>query len=425
MKKATTVLAAAIAFLVLPVQAEVTKARPEDVGLSSERLQRIQDTMRRHIEAGDFSGAVTLVARKGRLAHFEAHGFMDLETKAPMPANAVFRIASMTKPVVAVAILMMMEEGKLRLSDPVSRFIPEFKTLKYAVPLEQTASAGGRGAGQGAPPAETPFYTVPTSREITIRDLLTHTSGLVSGGISTTEAAKITRKPTDTLADYLPKLSIVPLAFQPGTRWAYSPGAGFDTLGRVVEVASGQPLDQFLRQRIFVPLGMKDTFFYFPPKDRLARVPPVYQRTPNGMQKVENPDSARSAVYFGGGGGLLSTAEDYVQFGQMLLNGGQLNGTRLLGPRTVDLMKSIHVPDSLPGRPPGRSFGLSVQVISDAIAAGIPVSTGSYGWDGAFGTHFWNDPKEQIVGLLMIQTANSNRQADRDFEMAIMQSIIE
>jgi CubicO group peptidase (beta-lactamase class C family) len=170
---------------------------------------------------------------------------------------------------------------------------------------------------------------------------------------------------------------------------------------------------------------MKDTFFYFPPKDRVSRVPMVYQRTPNGMQKVENPDSARSAVYFGGGGGLLSTAEDYLQFGQMLLNGGQLNGTRLLGPRTVDLMKSIHVPDSVPGRPAGRSFGLSVQVISDAIAAGIPVSTGSYGWDGAFGTHFWNDPKEQIVGLLMIQTANSNRQADRDFEMAIMQAIIE
>ncbi|MGH9148301.1 MAG: serine hydrolase domain-containing protein, partial [Vicinamibacterales bacterium] len=239
MKKTVTAIVAAIAFLVLPVEAELTKARPEEVGLSSERLQRIQDAMRRHIEAGDFSGAVTLVARKGRLAHLEAHGFMDLETKTPMPGTAVFRIASMTKPVIAVAILMMMEEGKLRLSDPVSRFIPEFKTLKYAVPLE----ASGRGAGPGTPPAETPFYTVPTNREITIRDLLTHTSGLVSGGISATEAAKITRKPTDTLADHLPRLSVVPLAFQPGTRWAYSPGAGFDSLGRVVEVASGQPLD--------------------------------------------------------------------------------------------------------------------------------------------------------------------------------------
>jgi CubicO group peptidase (beta-lactamase class C family) len=425
MTRAITAIVAAATLLVLPLGAETTRARPEDVGLSSERLQRIQDTMRRHIEAADFSGAVTLVARKGRLAHLEAHGIMDLETKTPMPRDAVFRIASMTKPVIAVAILMMMEEGKLRLSDPVSRFIPEFKSLKYAVPLEQAASVAGRGAGPGGPPAETPFYTVPTNREITIRDLLTHTSGLVSGGISTAEAAKITRKPTDTLADFLPRLGAIPLAFQPGTRWAYSPGAGFDSLGRIVEVASGQPLDQFLRQRVFVPLGMKDTFFYFPPKDRMARVPPVYQRAPTGMQKVENPDSARSAVYFGGGGGLLSTAEDYLQFGQMLLNGGQLNGTRLLGPRTVDLMQAIHVPDTLPGRPPGRSFGLSVQVISDAIAAGVPVSKGSYGWDGAFGTHFWNDPKEQIVGLLMIQTANSNRQADRDFETAIMQAIID
>ncbi|HEY7447819.1 MAG TPA: serine hydrolase domain-containing protein, partial [Vicinamibacterales bacterium] len=363
MTQALTAVVAAVTLLVLPLGAETTRARPEDVGLSSERLQRIQDTMRRHIEAGDFSGAVTLVARKGRLAHLEAHGTMDLEAKTPMPRDAVFRIASMTKPVIAVAILMMMEEGKLRLSDPVSRFIPEFKNLKYAVPIE-TAAAAGRGAGPGGPPAETPFYTVPTNREITVRDLLTHTSGLVSGGISATEAAKIERKPTDTLADYLPKLGAVPLAFQPGTRWAYSPGAGFDTLGRIVEVASGQPLDQFLRQRVFVPLGMKDTFFYFPPMDRLPRVPRVYRRAPTGMQKVENPDSARSAVYFGGGGGLLSTAEDYLQFGQMLLNGGQLNGTRLLGPRTVDLMQAIHIPDTLAGRPAGRSFGLSVQVIS-------------------------------------------------------------
>jgi CubicO group peptidase (beta-lactamase class C family) len=424
MTRALTALVAAVTLLVLPLEAETTRARPEDVGLSSERLQRIGDTMRRHIEAGDFSGAVTLVARKGRLAHLEAHGTMDLEAKTPMPRDAVFRIASMTKPVIAVAILMMMEEGKLRLSDPVSRFIPELKNLKYAVPIEAAAGVG-RAAGPGGPPAETPFYTVPSNREITVRDLLTHTSGLVSGGISATEAAKIERKPTDTLADYLPKLGAVPLAFQPGTRWAYSPGAGFDTLGRIVEVTSGQPLDEFLRQRVFVPLGMKDTFFYFPPKDRLSRVPRVYQRAPNGMQKVENPDSARSAVYFGGGGGLLSTAEDYLQFGQMLLNGGQLNGTRFLGPRTVDLMQAIHIPDTLAGRPAGRSFGLSVQVISDAIAAAVPVSRGSYGWDGAFGTHFWNDPKEQIVGVMMIQTQNPNRQADRDFETAIMQAIID
>ncbi len=263
------------------------------------------------------------------------------------------------------------------------------------------------------------------SREITVRDLLTHTSGLVSGGISASEATKVVRKPTDTLADYLPKLAAVPLAFQPGSRWAYSPSIGFETLGRVVEVASGQTFDKFLRQRVFEPLGMKDTFFYFPPPDRMQRMPTVYQRTPKGMEKAANPDAARSAVYFAGGGGLVSTAEDYLQFGQMLLNDGQLDGKRLLGPRTVELMRSIHIPDTLTGRPRGRSFGLSVQVVTDAVASGLAISTGSYGWDGAFGTHFWNDPNEQIVGLMMVQTSNPNREADRDFETAVMQAIVE
>ena len=228
---------------------------------------------------------------------------------------------------------------------------------------------------------------MPAAREITIRDLLTHTSGLVSGGISATEAAKMPRKPTDALADYIPRLAAVPLAFQPGSRWTYSPGAGFDTLGRVVEVISGQTFDAFLRQRIFEPLGMKDTFFY-PPDDRLPRVATIYQRTPEGLQKA--PDQRVTPnKYFSGGGGLMSTAEDYLQFGQMLVNGGQLNGKRLLSPTTVELMSSIHVKDTFPGRPAGRSWGLSVQVISDPIAAAMRVSPGSFGWDGAFGTHFW------------------------------------
>jgi CubicO group peptidase (beta-lactamase class C family) len=425
MTKATTAVLVVVALLAPPLRAASTKVRPEDVGVSSERLMRVNEAVRRHIDAGGFSGAVTLVARKGRLIHLEAHGLMDRGAQKPMSTDAVFRIASMTKPVVAVAVLMMMEEGKLRLSDPVSRFIPEFKNLKVAMPLQRAGAAEAGSAAPGAPSSEPGFSAVPADREITIRDLLTHTSGLVSGGISATEAAKITRKPTDTLADYLPKLASVPLAFQPGARWAYSPGAGFDTLGRVVEVASGQPFDRFLRERVFTPLGMKDTFFYFPPPDRLSRIPSMYQRTPKGIQKVESPDVTRSSVYFGGGGGLLSTAEDYLQFAQMLLNGGHLNGTRLLGPKTVELMRSIHLPDTFPGRPRGRSWGLSVQVVSDAVSAGLAVSNGSYGWDGAFGTHFWVDPKEQIVALMMMQVSNPNREADRDFENAVMQAILE
>ncbi len=419
MKRTSTVAAgfAALALFVVSLDALPTSARPEEVGLSSDRLQRIRETIQRHITAGDISGAVTLVARKGRVAHLEAHGQMDLESKKPMPQNAVFRMASMTKPIVGVAILMMMEEGRVRLSDPVSRFVPEFKGLQVAVEMPRTP-------GPATQAVEPTFYTVPAAREITIRDLLTHTSGLVSGGVSATEAAKIQRKPTDTLATYLPKLASVPLAFQPGSRWTYSPGAGFDTLGRIVEAASGQPLDQFLRQRLFGPLGMKDTFFYGP-TDRQPRVPTMYQRAPGGMTIVENPDRQRSATYFSGGGGLLGTAEDYVQFAQMLLNGGQLNGTRLLGPKTVELMRSVHVPDTLAGRPAGRGFGLSVQVVDNPVAAGHSVSAGSYGWDGAFGTHFWIDPKEQLVGILMVQTASPNRQTDRDFETAVMQAIIE
>jgi CubicO group peptidase (beta-lactamase class C family) len=393
--------------------------RPEDVGLSSDRLKRIPATIQRHIDEGNVSGAVTLVARNGRVAHLQAHGYMDIAVKKPMPTNAVFRIMSMTKPVVGAAILMMMEEGRLRLSDPVSRFIPEYKHLKVAVEAP-------RAAGPGAAARDEPlsFYTVPATREITVRDLLTHTSGLVSGGVSATEAAKIDRARTDTIGNYLPKLATVPLAFQPGSRWAYSPGAGFDALGRIVEVASDQPLDRFLRERIFQPLGMKDTFFVGT-EEREMRAPLVYQRTPNGLVTQQPPAQRPSGTYFGGGGGLVSTAEDYARFGQMLLNGGQLDGQRLLGRWTVDLMRSVHVPDSFPGRQPGRAFGLSVQVVTDPVAAGYSVSSGSYGWIGAWGTHSWIDPTEKLVGIMLVQTSNPNRQVDRDFETAVMQAIVE
>ncbi len=414
---ASGLLGLACVWSVASLSAVPTTSRPEEVGLSSDRLKRIQSTIQRHMEEGDISGAVTLVARNGRVAHLQAHGYMDLEAKRPMAPNAVFRIMSMTKPVVGAAILMMMEEGKLRLSDPVSRYIPEYKSLKVAV---ETPRPAGPGAAAGDPT----FYMVPASREITIRDLLTHTSGLVSGGISASEAGKIDRARTDTLATYLPKLGSVPLAFQPGTRWAYSPGAGFDALGRIVEVASSQPFDRFLRERIFQPLGMNDTYFVGT-ADRAPRVPLVYQRSAKGLTAQPAPTQPPSGTYFGGGGGLVSTAEDYVRFAQMLLNGGQLEGKRLLGRWTVDLMRSVHVPDTFTGRQPGRAFGLSVQVVTDPVAAGYSVSPGSFGWIGAWGTHSWIDPKEKIVGIMMVQTSNPNRQVDRDYETAVMQAIVE
>jgi CubicO group peptidase (beta-lactamase class C family) len=413
----TVVVSGFLGLVCVSFASALSTGRPEEVGLSSDRLKRIETTIQRHIDEGDISGAVTLVARNGKIAHLQAHGHMDVAAKRPMATNGVFRIMSMTKPIVGAAILMMMEEGLLRLSDPVSRFVPEFKALKVAV--ETPRSSGPGEAGRDAS-----FYTVPAAREITIRDLLTHTSGLVSGGISATEAARIDRARTDTLATYLPKLAVVPLAFQPGTRWAYSPGAGFDTLGRIVEVASAQPLDRFMRERIFAPLGMKDTYFVGT-QDRAPLVPLVYQRSAKGLMPQPASGQGPSGVYFGGGGGLVSTAEDYVRFAQMLLNGGQLDGHRLLGRPTVDLMRSVHVPDTFPGRPAGRAFGLSVQVVTDPVAAGYSVSPGSYGWIGAWGTHSWMDPKERLVGIMMVQTSNPNRQTDRDFETAVMQAIVE
>lgn len=392
--------------------------RPDSVGLSEARLRRIHDTIQRHIDARQTSGAVTLVARKGHIAHLEAHGLMDLDTKKAMATDATFRIFSMSKPVAGVAILMLMEEGKVRLTDPVSTFIPEFRGLKVAVPQEAKA------VPPGAPAAPPQYYTIPAAREITIQDLLTHVSGLGSGPASSAEMQRIARKEGEKLADFIPRLGSTPLDFQPGSRWTYSPLAAFDTLGRVVEVASGLAFDEFLRQRIFQPLGMKDTYFH-PGDNGWGRVVTAYTRADGALKMADNPNRLNSRTYFSGGGGLLSTAEDYAQFALMLAEGGQLNGKRLLSPKTVELMGSVFVPDTLPGRQPGRSYGLSVQVVNDPIAAGQRVSPGSFGWDGAFGTHFWVDPKEKIVGLLMIQTTNPNRQLDRDFENAVMQAVVE
>ncbi len=311
------------------VAASLPAAKPEDAGMSTERLQRIHESIQRHIEAGEISGAVTAVARRGRVVHFKAHGLMDIESKKPMEKDAIFRLASMSKPITGVAVMMLVEEGKIRLSDPVSKFLPEFRDMKVAMPREHAAGPV-RGAAE-----EPDFYTIPVNREITIQDLLTHTSGLVStvsGGFGVRLAAKLApRGPADTLASYVPKLATIPLDFQPGTQWAYSGGAGPDTLSRIVEIVSGQTYDEFLRTRIFEPLGMKDTFFY-PPDDKRPRLVTLYRKTPNGLEKSANQDGFSSNTYFSGAGGLMSTAADYLQFGQMLLNGGELNGKRLFEP---------------------------------------------------------------------------------------------
>jgi CubicO group peptidase (beta-lactamase class C family) len=406
----------AIGVLTLPLAAGagvVPKAAPEEVGLSSERLERVTGVVREHIEAGNVSGAVTLVARRGRIAHFEAQGYADAESRTRMRTDHIFRLASMSKPVTGVAIMMLVEEGKIRLADPVSRFIPEFSELnQVAVPRP----SGPEGS----------YDLVAATREITIRDLLTHGSGLVSGGLGARAAAELApRSPSDTLATYIPKLAAVPLDFEPGTLWRYSGLAGFDVLGRVIEVVSGQTFDEFLEERLFAPLGMPDTAFHFTGA-RADRVATIYSRTPQGL--VANEQQALNDHYFSGAGGLASTAEDYLQLAQMLVDGGALGDRRYLSPRTVDLMIANHTGDMVNGqfgRPArGMGFGLSMQIVLDPVAADLAVSKGAYGWAGGSGVSFWIEPEEDMVSIFMTQ-GGSGGALRRGFEAAVRQAIID
>jgi CubicO group peptidase (beta-lactamase class C family) len=420
------ILAAATLALSLPLSAaSLPTAKPEEVGLSSERLQRIHEMIMRHIEAQDVSGAVTLVARRGRVVHFETHGLMDLETKKPMAKDAIFRLASSTKPITATAVLMLMEEGKLKLTDPVANYIPEFRNSKVAVVLPQA----GRGGAPSQAPAPPNYYTVPANHDLTIFDLLTHTGGLLTGGVSNASFQALTRAltPTDTLADLIPKLGAFPLDFQPGTAWRYSGEAGFDTLGRIVEVASGMTFDQFLRQRLFEPLGMNSTFFNVPEKD-LPRLPTVYRKTPDGLQKTTATIPPGGPAFFAGAGGLKASVEDYLMFAQMLCNGGQLNGKRILSPWTVATMQSNHVGELFSGQnggpPKGMGFGLGGEVVVSMVDGLLRRPDGSYAWGGAYGTFWWVNRREQMVAIMFIQTS-AWREMQREFDNVVSQAVIE
>jgi CubicO group peptidase (beta-lactamase class C family) len=398
----------------LAVAGAVPSGKPEEVGLSGPRLERVTQVVRRHIDAGEVAGVVTLVARRGRIVHFEAQGLADIRSRTPMRTDSIFRLASMSKPITAIAIMMLVEEGEIRLSDPVSRFIPEFEKLdKVAVPRAN----GPEGS----------YDTVDAVRPITIRDLLTHGSGLVSGGLGARASNELApRSPDDTLATYIPKLAAVPLDFQPGTLWRYSGLAGFDVLSRVVEVVSDQPYDEFLRARLFGPLGMSDTGFHFM-GERARRVATIYTRGSEGLLQP-NPQQELNPVYLSGAGGLASSAEDYLQFAQMLLNGGELDGRRYLGPRTIDLITANHTGDMVNGqfgRPArGMGFGLGMQVVLDPVAAEVAVSEGAYGWPGGSGVSFWIEPEEEMVTIYMIQ-GGAGAGLRRAFENAVRQAIVD
>lgn len=399
-----TVLLACLAYCAVPMTAAAQTTRPALAGFSAERLDRIDELMQQRIDEQWFPGAVTLVARNGRIVHLEAQGLMDVESKRPMQTDAVFRIMSMTKPVVAVAVLMMVEEGKMRLTDRVSRFIPELGGL--AVSADVGTSPSSRGI----------------EFDVTIRDLLTHTAGLMTR--AGTGQPAITIGSNESLADVLPRLEGAPLDFVPGTRWAYSGQYGFDVLVRTVEVASGMPFGEFAEQRIFGPLAMNDTFF-FPPEGH-PRIATLYASV-DGRLERRGEQAWVNGAYFSGGGGLFSTAEDYLKFAMMLANGGQLEGRRLLSRKTVDLMRSAFIPDSLPGRTPGEGYGLGVRVVTDRAARNTLLSNGSFGWSGAFNTHFFIDPVENVIGIFMTQSVllPTRQQLRDDFETAVMQALVD
>jgi CubicO group peptidase (beta-lactamase class C family) len=373
--------------------ASLPTSKPEQSGMSTERLKRLSAAMRGYIERGEVAGTVTLVARHGRIVQLEAQGFMDLESRTPMRKDTIFRIASMTKPITSVAVMMLMEEGKYLLTDPVSKFIPEFKNPKVLV-------VNHPGSSRSA------SMLVPANREITIQDLLTQSAGLpaASSVPLREEWAKFTKDtPADeTIADYCKRLARLPLNNQPGTAWEYGPAT--TVLGYLVEVVSGQPFDRFLAERIFRPLEMNDTFFYTP-DDKVNRLVTLYDGK-SGALKASRPgrEMRGSKTFFNGAGGLLSTAEDYARFCQMLVANGSFNGARLLSRKSVELMTSNAIGD----RPiwpdlAGYRFGLGFRVLTDVGKSGVLGSLGSYGWGGAYGTYFFIDPKEDMFGILMIQ----------------------
>lgn len=395
-----------------------TTASPESVGLSSERLARIDDVITQYMANNYISGAITAVARHGETVHFSAQGYMDTENQIDMRSDAIFRMASMSKPITGVAILMMLEEGKLRLEDPVSKFIPEFTNTTVAMLTDPNA----------APSRDPDIYKTPAEREITIRDLLTHTSGLASSGIASRTTARMAPRDTaSNLSTYIPTLGAVPLDFQPGSKWQYSLLAGIETLGRIVEITSGMTFDQFLQERIFGPLQMKDTSFVVP-SDKLPRLVTLYERTDDGqlVRQDATPSWLDTKTLFSGGGGLYSTTHDYMRFAQMLLNRGELDGQRILGTRTVELMASNHVGDlygPAANRAEGLGFGLTVEVVLDPVLANTRRGKGSFSWGGAFGTYFWVDPYNDLVAVMMIQTPNGDLRTD--FINAVIQAIAE
>lgn len=396
-------------------------ANPETVGMSTERLARITRAMQGYIDRNEIPGVVTLVARHGKVVHLEALGYRDVEKGAPLGTDSIFRIASMTKPFVSVAAMMLFEEGHFLLSDPISKWLPEFSDLKISI-----ASADGL--------QRRPLDTIPTTSPITVQHILTHTSGLANNyrGLNNAEYLRISARENvkETIGDFVKRLARLPLNFEPGTDWEYSRATC--VVGRLVEVISGQTLDVFMRKRILEPLGLPDTHFYLP-VSKLSRFTSQYRPDDSGKILLAQAADKESSyvkephLYFSGSGGLVSTVSDYFRFLQMMLNGGKLDDTRLLGKKTVELMTVNHIGNETVWlRGPGYGFGLGFSVLQDRGLAGNPASVGSYGWGGAYCTFFWVDPSESIIGVMMTQVRPyTHLNIRREFQILANQAIVE
>ncbi len=391
---------------------EIPTVAPEKEGFSAERLARLNAKMHSYVDQGSTAGVITLIARHGRIIHFDAYGKADIESGTPMQANSLFRMYSMTKPVTSTALLMLYEEGKFQLDDPLDKYFPEFKDLKVYV----------SGSGDQ-------MKVEPPNRKPTVRDIMRHTGGFGygSGQTAVDKLYKEAKVSGADLQEMVARLAKIPLVYQPGTRWVYS--VSHDLQAALVERLSGMKFVEFVGTRIFKPLDMKDSSLGIPALD-ISRLTTNY-RIENG--KLVPADKPATSTYTGVGGGtsLTSDARDYLRFAQMLANGGELDGVRLLAPGTVRLMRSNHLPDGVwmgmgePGVNTGTGYGLGVSVLVDPVRRGNLGSKGEFGWSGAAATHFIIDPEKDIIGIFLTQKFPDDRIFYNEFITMVYQALME
>ncbi|MGH1471857.1 MAG: serine hydrolase domain-containing protein [Cellvibrionaceae bacterium] len=390
---------------------------PEKVGISSERLDNVSTILNDYVEQGEFVGAVSMIARHGNVVHFEKFGDLNKDAKQEIELDSIFRIYSMTKPITTVAAMMLYEEGKFQLTDPVAKYLPEFKNILVL-------NESGQLEKQNRP--------------FTIQMLMSHTAGLTYGVFGNTPVDQQYRKAgilgNKDLAEMVTELGKIPLQYQPGSKWHYS--VSVDVLGRLVEVLSGQPLDIFLKERMFDPLEMTDTFFQVP-EEKINRFGTNhrYNQKTQKLEVIDSPETSqytKEVTFFSGGGGLLSTAEDYMKFCQMMLNGGSFNGHQILGSKTIEYMTQNHLKGIFANRSgengqnrPGSGFGLGFGVLLDAAEAGVIGSEGEYYWGGAAGTVFWIDPVEDLIAIVMVQHMNVQVPLRNAMKAAIYGSLVD